>query len=82
MVIGDLLVVHDLLRMDGSVIHALCGEGLEGHTHQLRQAGSHVIGQEPAVGTGIGDELLFVEVLGVIQGLLCRVAQLSVGVTL
>ena len=82
MVVGDLLVVHDLLRMDGSVIHAFCGKGLEGHTHQLGQTGSHVVSQEPAVGTGIGDELLFVEVLGVIQGLLCRVAQLPVGVTL
>ena len=38
----------------------------------------HVGGQIPAVRAGIGQQLLFVEALGVVKGLLCRVSEQAV----
>ena len=42
----------------------------------------HIFRQKPAVGTGISDQFLFIEVLRVVQGLLCRVAKHTVGFSL
>ena len=42
----------------------------------------HVLGKVAAVGAGIGDELLLIERLGVIEGLLCRKSQQPVGIPL
>ena len=52
---------------------------------QVDHAGSrfrHVGGQIPAVRAGIGQQLLFVEALGVIKGLLRRVSEQAVCLTL
>ena len=78
MVIGYLLVVHQR-RNIGEKLRA----GVEGR-HSCRQMqdneGSlrHVAGQIPAVCPGIGQQLLFIERLGVVQGLLGRVAEYPV----
>ena len=72
MVIGHFGIVNHLLRM--KVTH---------HTIYKRQPFVeckhngmchifHIFGQILAVGSGIGNELCFVELLGIIKGLLCR----------
>ena len=53
--------------------------------HQMDHAGRrflHVRGQIPAVRAGIGQQLLFVEALGVVKGLLRRVSEQAVRLTL
>ena len=75
MVIGYLLVVHQR-RNIGEKLRA----GVEGR-HPCRQMQDHggglrhVARQIPAVRAGIGQQLLFIERLGVVQGLLGRVAK-------
>ena len=75
MVVGYLLVVHQRQNI-GEKLRA----GVEGH-HSCRQMQDHggglrhVAGQIPAVRTGIGQQLLFIKRLGVVQGLLGRVAE-------
>ena len=75
MVIGYLLVVHQRQNI-GEKLRA----GVEGR-HPCRQMQDHggglrhVAGQIPAVRPGIGQQLLFIERLGVVQGLLGRVAE-------
>ena len=74
-VVGYLLVIHQR-RNIGEKLRA----GIEGR-HPCRQMqynrGSlrHVNRQIPAVRAGIGQQLLFIERLGVVQGLLGRVAE-------
>ena len=82
MVVCDLFVIHNLLRMNRYVIHTRRGECVESQFYEVGQAVRHIFRQEPAVGTGISDQFLFVEVLGVVQGLLCRVTQHTVGFSL
>ena len=78
----DLFVIHNLLCMDGYIIHTIHGECVESHLHKVRHAVRHIIRQESAVGTGISDQFLFVEVLGVVQGLLRCITQHTVGIPL
>ena len=82
MVVCDLFVIHNLLRMDRYVIHTWGGECVESHIYEVWQIVCHIVRQVSAVGTGISDQLLFIEVLGVIQCLLCRIAQHTVGISL
>ena len=82
MVICDLFVIHNLLRMDRYVIHTRREECVESHIYEVWQIVCHIVCQVSAVCTGISDQLLFIEVLGVIQSLLCRIAQHTVGVSL
>ena len=82
MVICDLFVIHNLLCMNGYVIHILHGECVESQLYEVGQAMCHIFRQKPAVGTGISDQFLFIEVLRVVQGLLCRVAKHTVGFSL
>ena len=42
----------------------------------------HISGQKPAVSAGIGAELLFIQRLEIVQGLLGRIAELPVGIPL
>ena len=80
MVVADLFAVDDLFCVDGDFAgHTEVGGGL---TNQVRQARLHILGQIPAVGAGVGYQLLFIEGLGVIEGLLRRIAQQSVGIPL
>ena len=81
-VVADLLPVDDLGGVHG-------GGGVWGditlfphHIHQPRQHPRHVLREVAAVRPGVGDELLLIEALGVVQGLLRRESQLAVGVPL
>ena len=82
MVICDLFVIHNLLCMNWYVIHILHGECVESQLYEVGQAMCHIFRQKPAVGTGISDQFLFIEILRVVQGLLCRVAKHTVGFSL
>ena len=82
MVVGHLLPVDDLSGVHG-------GGGVRGditlflhHLHQPRQHPRHVLREVAAVRPGVGDELLLIEALSVVQSLLRREAQLTVGVPL
>lgn len=68
--------------MNGYVIHILHGECVESQLYEVGQAVCHIFRQKPAVGTGISDQFLFIEILRVVQGLLCRVATHTVGFSL
>ena len=78
MVVGYLLVVHQRQNI-GEKLRA----GVEGR-HPCRQMQDHggglrhVARQIPAVRAGIGQQLLFIERLGVVQGLFGRVAEYPV----
>ena len=82
MVVCDLFVIHNLLRMYRYFIHTWGGECVESHIYEVWQIVCHIVCQVSAVGTRISDQLLFIEVLGVIQGLLCRIAKHTVGISL
>ena len=78
--VGYLFAVADLLRQnyrrcsfitdtgraDNNSVHAVC----------------HIIGEITAVGSWVCAEFLFIETLHIIEGLLCGVAKLSVGISL
>ena len=82
MVVCDLFVIHNLICMNGYFLNTLYGECVESQIYDVRQAVCHIVSQEPAVGTGISDQFLFIEILGVVQSLLCRVAQHTVCISL
>ena len=82
MVVGDFLPVDDLggvhrrggIRGDAPLfLH---------HPHQTRQHPRHILCEIAAVRPGVGDELLLIEALGVVEGLLRRESKLAVGVPL
>ena len=80
MMVADLFVVDDLFCVAGDFAgHTEVGGGL---ASQVRQARLHILGQIPAVGAGVSHQLLFIESLGVIEGLLRRIAQQPVGIPL
>ena len=82
MVVCDLFVIHNLLCMDRNIIHTLHGECVESQIYDVRQAVCYIVSQESAVGTGISDQFLFIEILRVVQSLLCRVAKHTVCISL
>ena len=82
MVVGYILIGDHGLHQREEVGAAIKGRQL---CRQVDHAGSrfcHVGGQIPAVRAGIGQQLLFVEALGVVEGLLRRVSELAVCLTL
>ena len=66
--VADLFAVDDLFCVDGDFAGytKVCG----GLTNQVRQTRLHILGQIPAVGAGVGHQLLFIKGLGVVEGLL------------
>ena len=82
MVVGHFLVVDDRRRIAGNGDALAERHGVGDQVHQHRQALGHVGSQVAAVGPGIGTELLFIEVLQVVQGLLGRIPQQAVGIPL
>ena len=82
MVVCDLFVIHNLLCINGYIIHTIYGECVESQIYEIWQIVCHIVCQVSAVGSGISDQFLFIEILGVIQGLLCRIAQHTVGISL
>ena len=76
--VGYVLVGNHGLHQRKEVAAAIKGRQL---CRQVDHAGSrfcHVGGQIPAVRAGIGQQLLFVEALGVVKGLLRRVSEQAV----
>ena len=80
MVVGDFGAVADLGSQNG-VRHRHPAD-LRRRSRQSRDRPFHVSGQIPAVGAGISAELLFIQCLEIVQGLLGRVAKLPVGIPL
>ena len=82
MMVGHFLVVDNLGSIAGDLHTSGKGQRPSSEPDQLRQAGRHIRSQVTAVRPGIGAELLFIQVLQVIQGLLGGVSQQPVGVSL
>ena len=80
MVVGDFGAVAYLGGQNG-VRHSHPAD-LRRRSRQSRNRPFHIGGQIPAVGAGIGAELLFIQCLEIVQGLLGRVAKLPVGIPL
>jgi len=80
MVVGDFAAIDDLLHMDGNRL--LHGKRPARVRHQPRKGCCHILRQKAAVRAGVGDEPFFVKTLGIIQGLLCRKSQQTVGIPL
>ena len=82
MVIGDLFVVNNLrgVHMDRDAAHFRhCRSHI---VYECRQTVRHIRSQIPAVGAGIGAELLFIKTLEIVQRLLGGEAKNPVGVAL
>ena len=80
MVVGDLFAVTDLRRIDCNRRITATDTGAQENNGIHR--GLHIIGEESAVGTGIGGKLFLIEALEIIQRLLCCIAELTVRVSL
>ena len=79
-VVADLAAVADL-----PCVHALRRGGFAdggSNGHKLRHRGFQIISEEAAVRAGIGAELLFIECLQVVEGLLGGIAEAAVGLPL
>ena len=79
-VVSDARAVTDLLRV--YACWRVSTQQLRRNAYKLRHRCGHAVGQIPAVRARVGHELLFVEALQIIQRLLRREAQLSVGLAL
>ena len=82
MVVGHFLVVDDRRRIAGNGDAFAERHGVGDQIHQHRQTLGHIGGQVAAVRPGIGAELLFIEVLQIVQRLLRREPQQAVCVPL
>ena len=82
MVVGHFLVVDDLGRIAGKLHTSGKGQRPSSEPDQLRQTRCHIRSQVTAVRPGVGTELLFIEVLQIVQGLLGCEPQQPVGVPL
>ena len=80
MVIGDFFTAAYLLGADGRRLLHAADSGSGGD--KAGDAALHIVGQEAAVGARVGTELLFVEGLEIVEGLLRGVAENAVGVAL
>ena len=80
MMVADFLAVAYLFGKDGFRRGQTANGGSSGDIG--RDAGSHIVGEIPAVRPGIGAELLFIQGLKIIQYLLCGIAQDAIGIPL
>ena len=80
MVIGDFFTAAYLLGADGRRLLRAADSGSGGD--KSGDAALHIVGQEAAVGARVGAELLFIERLEIVEGLLGGVAENTVGVAL
>ena len=79
-VVADFAVVDHLSCMGRhSFIHI---KSFHSSRYQPRQRCRHIFRQKTAVCSGIGDELLFIKALSIVQGLLCSKAQQAVSISL
>ena len=81
-VVGYFLVVDDRLRITGNGDPFAKWHSIGNQIHQHRQAVCHITGQIAAVSTGIGAELLFIQALQIVQGLLGCKSKQAVGISL
>ena len=81
-VVGHLPIVHQQGHIREELLAPIKGRLLDRQVEDRRSGLRHVGGQKPAVRPGIGQQLLFVERLRVVQGLLSRVAEQTVGLPL
>ena len=81
-VVGYFLIVDDCLRITGNGDPFAKRHSIGNQIHQHRQAVCHITGQIAAVSTGIGAELLFIQALQIVQGLLGRKSKQTVGISL
>ena len=82
MVVGYFLIVDDRLGVTGNGDSFAKRHSIGNQIHQHRQAVCHITGQIAAVSTGIGAELLFIQALQIVQGLLGRKSKQTVGISL
>ena len=80
--VGYFLIVDDRLRITGNGDPFAKRHGIGNQIHQHRQAVCHITGQIAAVSTGIGAELLFIQALQIVQGLLGCKSKQAVGISL
>ena len=80
MVIGDFFTAAYLLGADGRRLLHAADSGSGGD--KAGDAALHIVGQIAAVGARVGTELLFIERLEIVEGLLRGVAENAVGVAL
>ena len=82
MVVGYFLIIDDLGRIAGNGDPFAKRHGIGNQIDQHRQAVCHIAGQIAAVSTGIGAELLFIQALQIVQGLLGCESKQAVGIPL
>ena len=82
MVVSYFLIVDDLGRIAGNGDPFAKRHGVGNQIDQHRQAVCHIAGQIAAVSTGIGAELLFIQALQIVQGLLGCKSKQTVGISL
>ena len=82
MVVGYILIGDHGLYQREEVTAAIKRRQLRRQVDHTRDRFRHVGGQIPAVRAGIGQQLLFIEALGVVKGLLRRVSEQAVCLTL
>jgi len=82
MVVGYFLIVDDLGRIAGNGDPFAKRHGIGNQIDQHRQAVCHIACQIAAVSTGIGAELLFIQSLQIVQGLLGCESKQAVGIPL
>ena len=80
--IAHLSVIDDLIRIAGNVQSGRKGQGTDDPGGKLGKLRFHIVRQIAAIGTRIGDQLLFIQPLGVFKRLLGRKPEDSVGITL
>ena len=80
--IADLLVIHDDIRMTAQIQTGSERKRAADTGGQLRHFPLHIMGQEPAVGARIGQQLFLIQRLGVFQRLLGCIAEDAVRVPL
>ena len=79
-VIGDFFTAAYLFGADGRRLVHAADSGSGGD--KAGDAALHIVGQEAAVGARVGTELLFIERLEIVEGLLGGIAENTVGVAL
>ena len=80
--IRDFFVIHNLLPMNRNMIHTFNRECVENHVYKVGNAVFHIICQESTVRTRICDQLLFIQILRIIQCLLSRISKNAVCISL
>ena len=80
--IGYILIRNQRLHVGAKLMAGIKGRHLRRQVEDEAGRFRHVGGQIPAVRPGIGQQLLFIETLGIVKRLLCRVPENAVGLPL